>query len=132
MDLTKLETKTQADAGMWFRPVGPDGKALDCEFLLMGRDSVEFARYQDELFLEAQARIIKKQAPAPVEPSDARSARYVARMTKDWKGVEWEGKPLPFSKENAEMVFSRVPFLRDQADSFIGARDNFFARASKD
>jgi hypothetical protein len=50
-------------------------------------------------------------------------------VTTGWSGIVWEGQPLGFSEENAKMLFTARPWIRDQMDAFMADRSNFFGKA---
>lgn len=56
---------------------------------------------------------------------EAETARLLAQITESWEGVVWDGKPLPCTEADAAMLYTRVPWLREQLDEFLNERGNF-------
>lgn len=55
----------------------------------------------------------------------------LAACTVAWTGVVLEGKALPCTPENAETVYRRLPWLREQADEFANNRENFAGESGR-
>ncbi|OQP86018.1 hypothetical protein BTR14_13120 [Rhizobium rhizosphaerae] len=64
------------------------------------------------------------------EPSDAESETYVIMRLRaavgGWSNLEDEnGAPLPFTRDNAEMLLRRFPIVHDQVKFFASTRTLF-------
>jgi len=81
-------------------------------------DDQQIKRF-DEMTAGAEAKY------DPVKQREDVIALLVA-CTVGWKNIEWQGDTLPFNKENAALVYDKVPTIRDQVNRAIGARKNFF------
>lgn len=57
----------------------------------------------------------------------AESIEVLAACTLDWKNVKLDGAALPCSRDNAIMLYTRFPWLREQADAFISERANYLS-----
>ena len=45
--------------------------------------------------------------------------------TLNWAGIRAKGQPLPFSVDNARVIYAKLPWLREQVKAFIEDRANF-------
>ncbi|WP_418856826.1 hypothetical protein [Sutterella wadsworthensis] len=59
------------------------------------------------------------------EKMEAESIEILAACTLSWKGVTVEGVPLPCSRDTAIKMYTRFPWLREQAEQFIGDRSEY-------
>lgn len=66
----------------------------------------------------------------PPEKRDSDSVNILVAMTVGWTGINENGSPLPFTKENARRVYAnpKLRFIREQVDEFIGDRQNFIRK----
>jgi hypothetical protein len=62
-----------------------------------------------------------------VEAIEERTIAIAAAAIIDWKGIEMDGKPLPFTRDNAKMLLEKFPFIGEQLDAAAGDRSLFFA-----
>lgn len=56
------------------------------------------------------------------EKFEAEGIEVLAACTLGWKGVVVDGAPLPCSRDNAIMLYTRFPWLREQVDQFVSDR----------
>jgi hypothetical protein len=123
MMISTLETATKSNEGAWCIIVDFDGKPTNLRIKVMGTDS----KVQSEIMTELMQREIDKKIGEKVLPMS--NSEHVARLSVDWENAEWEGKNLPFSRENAKMVYDAAPFIREQVDRFSARRTNFIKPA---
>ena len=73
-------------------------------------------------------RRLKKGGRAVLDPDKLReeSIEILAACTLSWKGVIVEGKSLPCTRENAVMLYTRFPWLKEQAEAFVADRASYF------
>jgi hypothetical protein len=134
MDLSLLQAAETAE----FVPNHPiSGDPLDIKIFLVGSDTAEFKalvrqRMASNLLKDQQTKgknNAKDAARIEAELMEAekRSVDLLVKCTKGWDNVEWEGKALKFSAENAAMLYSNptLSWLREQVDKFIADRGNF-------
>jgi hypothetical protein len=57
-------------------------------------------------------------------------AEFIARCTLGWSGFTQAGQTLPFTTENATMVFVKLPFVRKRVESAMSDHAAFFAKGS--
>lgn len=67
------------------------------------------------------------------EEIEAENIETLVTCTKSWRGVGWSGEAaengvLPFSAANAELLYKRVPTIREQVEAAINDRANFLTR----
>jgi hypothetical protein len=55
----------------------------------------------------------------------------LAACTVAWSGVVVDGKVPACSPEAAAEVYRRLPWLREQADEFANARENFMGESAR-
>lgn len=47
------------------------------------------------------------------------SLDVLAACTVSWSGVEWQGKPLDCTRQNATMLYKALPWLREEVTRFV-------------
>ena len=57
-----------------------------------------------------------------------KDAEALAIVTAGWEGFQNNGKPFPFTKENAEMAYSQSIALKAQVSSFMFGIKNFLPK----
>lgn len=65
---------------------------------------------------------------AGFDPGENRAnlIELLAACTVGWENMMFDGEELSFSKENAKMLYEKVPFIRDQVNRATGNRKLFF------
>jgi len=122
MDVTRLNPACDAAAGADMTLCHPvTGEALPVTMTLMGADAPEYARV-----LRGQLdRKLTGEAPT-AETLAADHIERLVGMTKDWRGLKYEGRAFAFSPNNARKLYQEQAWIRDQVQRFIERRDNFF------
>jgi DNA polymerase III alpha subunit len=133
LDLSTFDTIKSADEGAWMNLRNPaslntelKNKGQPISLLLLGKDSEAFrkaSRAASNRRLKATAR--GRNNTTTAEDIEAEGKRLIIACTKGWKNVEVDGGPLEFNEENAEKFYDRFPAFFEQADEFIGGRENF-------
>lgn len=59
------------------------------------------------------------------EELEAEALEIIVACTVGWTGVFDDGEEVPFSAANVRTLYTKVPWLRQQADVFIHDRANF-------
>jgi hypothetical protein len=93
---------------------------------LVGMDSEQYraaVRARTNKRIKAAAETSRSQVSA--EMLENEGLDILVACTLGWEGIFVKDAPLPFSPENAKTLYARLPFLREQVDSFIGDRGNF-------
>jgi hypothetical protein len=62
---------------------------------------------------------------ASAEEIEADNIEILAKCTLKWENVEWGGKPLVCNYDNVKMVFTKLPWLREQVQAFTEDRASF-------
>lgn len=114
--------------------LGPDDTPIGLKIKVAGPDSQRAQKAEEELTDEllaemaddpAGGRKVRRRAKA----ADAmkRNIRYLARLTMGWEPpVALDGKPpMAYSIENAEELYTRFRFIREQVDAAGGNRARF-------
>lgn len=61
-----------------------------------------------------------------VEAIEERTFEIACAAIVSWEGLELDGKPLPFTRENARTVLERYPEIAEQVDTVASDRAAFF------
>lgn len=96
---------------------------------LLGTDSDAFQRVNDVAInrrLKTPGRILPT-----AEEQRAIAIDMLVSCTLGWKGIgDDKGQPLPFTKDNCRMLYTKARWLREQVDVFVGDRSNFTKQPS--
>lgn len=137
-----------SNEGMWLHVLDPQsGKFNGISIKLLGIDSDKF----QELNREMQRKMMKRATSSKRKFQGMRGMRddvaltdeeireledenlrkvvvaTVAWQTDDLGEVIADGEEqLPCTPENAQRVYTKHPWLREQVEDFVGARENFF------
>lgn len=109
-----------------------DGKPMT--IFLVGAKSRQFrAAINNQARVESARRV--KPLPS-IEADELRSAKLLAHATTGWSNITWEDEEgnviqLPYSHENAEMLYRERPWIREQVDSFVAHEKNFLSEPGK-
>lgn len=90
---------------VWIKVCGVDSKAYRAAHRKMKRNIIEAVREKKELADDEFELIVE--------------------CSIDWRGIESDGKPVPFSKEAVRTLYENSPAIAQQVDSFILDRRNF-------
>lgn len=126
IDLSSFEDAIQKqEKGIDVPILGMDGKTpLGLTIRVAGPDSDRAQRAQEELADE----LIEQENMTRLNARDAakRGIKYLARITIGWTpDVVLDGQELAYSPENAEKVYTRFRFIREQVDRAAGNRARF-------
>ena len=130
MDLSSFDTAKSADTGakMQLRNPADESILLDGVFITVaGRDSDRFQkaeRAQTDFRLE-QSRVSGRPAKLSSAGIEADRIKILVACTLGWEGIELDGAALEFSADNAEKLYKRLPWVKEQVDRFIADRANF-------
>ena len=67
-----------------------------------------------------------KNKTVTMEAVDAAAMDLLVGITLGWEGVTWSGAEMEFTEANVRTLYSEFPFIKEQVDSFVGDRGNFF------
>lgn len=126
MDLSTFDLKADSEKGARLELFHPAlWTPLGVFIHVLGPDSERARQAQADIFRDVGSNLSQDQLKE-------RSARYAAKLTVSWDGVEWEGKPLEFSFDNAVMIYTKQEWVRQQVDKFQADRANFFNASPQD
>jgi hypothetical protein len=108
IDVSITHPKTGEPLGIVIKVVGPDSKKQAKARTAVLNDRVE-----------------KKIRKITADRLTEEATSMVANSILSWSGVEIDGVAVTFSVENAVMVFTRWPFIREQVQSVSDDRANF-------
>lgn len=131
MDLSTLDTRDVANDGAIMELENPaTGEKLMTEagepitITLLGIDSDKLKKRQNELTNEVMKKGFRpKMTTAEKMESDRLATLSLATVS--WSNIEFGGKKLDCTAENARSLYKNLPWLKEQADAFIGDRANF-------
>lgn len=138
MDLSKFSTVDSAAKGAAMEVLDPvtgnalreeDGSAVT--ITLLGADSPELRASERARLNKRLGKNIKQlsRTSLSAEQLEEEALETLITATKGWKGISMEQdgevKELKCTPENARMLYTRLPWLREQADEFINDRANF-------
>lgn len=133
MDFRKFSTMSASEEGRWvdvFNPMDVSQKLVDengnvSRVKIKGVDSMAFRRAPD---------VINKAKLIAEDKSDQNLhhiiAGAMADIVLDWEHVGLGDGDLPFNRENAVLVLTEAPWLREQLDIFLLDRANFLPASS--
>lgn len=125
MDLSKLDTQTKSDEGVWIHLRHPvTGMELDTEFHVYGVDSDRFKAVNDRI---VERRRRSTSLLPDQKTRDAENMERLLECVDGWRHMEWEGKELPFSRDNLEMIYTRRRWVTQQIDIMMADRQHFLS-----
>lgn len=134
MDFSKLDTTKHADEGAELELLSPiddtvlrdekTGEAVTIK--VIGTDSKDYTKvYQKIQDRRIQKRFKKGKTTITAAEMQEEAMDMLVACTKGWKHIEIEGKELAFSEDNARMLYTKFPWVREQVDAFVSDRANF-------
>jgi len=156
MDFARIDPRRDAELGATYKveyegeQLFHDGKPITISFL--GLQSRTGKRAAAQMVKEMDKRAGKKRDLSKMsvdemlnvaEHSDNTRAKFYAALTTGWANISYipddkmddpeaTAEPLPYSKANAEMLFSTRPWMLEGIDSFLSEKENFTQLAVKD
>jgi len=128
-DISSLDVVKAANDGANVELVHPvSGEGLGIRVRVIGKDSDEFRRLiaaQSRRRVQRMAKQGRGVKAPDQEEIEHENVDLLAASTLGWEGMVYEGKELPFTRENAVMVYSKYPWVREQVDVAIGDRSLF-------
>ena len=121
-DFATRDVAAKAEAGADLEVLDPvTGEAVGVTITLAGADST--------IHRKATATIAKRRMSNAKgfrnRALDPEKFEVLAACTLGWKGVVVDGAPLPCGRDNAVMLYTRFPWLREQVDQFISDRSAY-------
>jgi hypothetical protein len=127
LDLASLDLAPSAEAGATMQLLHPvSAEPLGITMEVMGQDAPTYRKNLRKL----RDMLAKQGEDDEDEDPDKRDLTRIARLSacavRGWAGVQWKGQDLPYSFENAVMVFAALPWISEQVGFFRDRRANFF------
>jgi hypothetical protein len=92
---------------------------------LLGMDSAKYKRAVDKFRQKAG----RKAKALTTQQLEARGAQLLASVTTGWTEIVFRGEELPFSVDNALLLYTESTWVREQVDEFVHERENFMKTA---
>jgi len=113
MDLKKIDVIAAAEKGFEFTIKEPSGDETDIVIEVLGAHSRIYK--QENAKIEAYKEQQWKRGKQPdQEILEEKHIAMFAACTKGWKGIEEDGKAVPFSKEEAVRIYAAYPVIANQ------------------
>ncbi|MDT8372333.1 MAG: hypothetical protein RQ783_10155, partial [Gammaproteobacteria bacterium] len=101
MDINELYTAEVHEAGVDVQLVNPKGDLIDAFIKFVGPDS---KTYKDVFRWVDKGAMMVRSGAADVNIDDYSDAKVYAKLAKDWRGLESNGKPVKFTQESVEAL----------------------------
>lgn len=98
------------------------GEETPVTITLVGMDSETYRHAQNAV---ANRRINGRRKKISVEELNRESIEILARCTLGWQGIVVDGQELAPDVENAVKLYTRFPWIKEQADAFASDRANY-------
>lgn len=124
-DFAARDCAARAEQGAEMEVTDPlTGESVGVFITLAGADSSAYRSASNALV----RRRLKNGGRGDFDPDRFRreSIEVLAACTLSWKGVVVDGKALPCTRENAVTLYTRFPWLREQAETFVADRAAYF------
>lgn len=120
VDVVFINPITKEPTDLVFQVVGTDSSAAQACL-----DAQQAARFNK---LMSDGEQGSQQTPQ-FDPKEGRvgTIQLLVACTVGWRNLQWQGSDLPFSPDNAAMVYDKVPAIREQLDKAVGDRKRFFS-----
>ncbi|MDD4390195.1 MAG: hypothetical protein PHW03_05265 [Eubacteriales bacterium] len=147
IDLASLDTVQGSNAGFEVSIYNPaTNEDLGVFITVLGKDSDEFQKVSRAQQKKRMAKMSKggfrsNNMTLSPEEIEAEGISLLAAVSKKWRTaavkegevitepekdtILIDGKELPFSIANAEMIYKRFPWIKEQVDTAVGDRANF-------
>ncbi len=119
LDLTKNNPAVLAEAGYTFTLCLPDGSETDAKLKVIGVNSPAVKNYSRRMYQEfktreqAAKRRGREADELSLEEAEELAVNSAAVRLIGWEGLEENGKPIPFNKEEVVRVLTQYPFIRE-------------------
>lgn len=99
---------------------------------VVSKDSPEYQRVFKAQVTKSVQRTTKAGGKVKVtgDTADADRLELLVACTKGWNGFELNGREFPYTQRNANTLYTRFKFIREQVEEFIADRGNFLPGAS--
>lgn len=130
IDLGSIDTVKGSNEGFDVQIYHPGtNEDLGIIIKILGKDSDEFIKVSRAQSKKRMAKMAKngfrQTLRVPIEEVEQDAIDLLASCTKGWIGVVIDGKEIECNVDNAKMLYTRFPWIREQVDVAIGDRANF-------
>jgi hypothetical protein len=128
MDLSTLDTTAVSETGAKMEVTHPVSGALlaGTSIVLAGQDSDRYRAMDRKISNKRLAQSGNGQRlKLTAESLEADNLNKLVACTISWEGIAFGGSPKECTPENVREAYTRLPWLREQAETFIGDRANF-------
>lgn len=124
-DLASLDTVVQAqESGIDIEIKGPDGKTpIGFSIRVAGPDSERSRKAIESITDEYLDR--EDASPTTAAELDRRGLLVLSKSVISWTPIKLDGEDLVCSEENAQRLFVRFRFIREQVERKAGRRSAF-------
>lgn len=98
----------------------------DIEITITGHDS---AAFKNAIKTRAKAQLARTKKEIDLDANERDNIEVLAQCTTEWTGISEGGKELIYSFENAVKLYTKYGWIKEQIDSAISDRANFFINA---
>lgn len=127
MDFATLDTSKLAEEGAVLNVRHPvTGEDTGAWIRVCGTDS---QRFRDLVKRRAREQMNRKQKTLDIAGAEQRAIETLAACTLDWGGIAENGDELPLTYENAQHMYGKYLWLREQVDEFMADRGHFLPSA---
>ena len=129
MDLNALK-KIDLDKPSTFEVIDPatDEPQKGMTITILGQDSAVYRQLQtkkQQAILNRMAKG-KKIADLDAEKLAEDTINDLVVLTVSWTGFTMDKEPAPCTPDNVRLVYTAMPWIREQAQEFVNNRANFF------
>lgn len=122
MDIKDLYTAEAHEAGVDVQLVSPKGEPIDAFIKFVGPDS---KTYKDTFRWVDKGAMLVRSGATDVNVEDYSDAKVYAKLAKDWKGLESDGKPVKFDQKSVESLLENAPYQMPVIKKALAKRENF-------
>jgi hypothetical protein len=119
-DLSKNNPADVAEAGYEFKVMLPDGTETDIKIKVRGVHSPVVKAFGREVLKEMKMKeeAAKRRNKLPedmtIEEAEDFAVRAAIVRTISWQNIGEDGQEIPFTKENAQRIYLKYPWIREQ------------------
>jgi hypothetical protein len=127
-DLASIDTIKDANNGAEIELFHPtEGTDLDIHIGLLGKDSDKFRQVQAQQGRKRTQKLQKTgfRIGIGADEIEQDAIELLASVTTGWRNMVMGGKEVPFSYENAVVIYTKYPWIREQVDAAVGDRSRF-------
>jgi hypothetical protein len=127
MDLSTLTPADAVEITLRHPGTGVDlvtDKGEPVTISIHGMDSAVFQAHQKALINKRLQRQTRK-ATFTAEQIEEESIGTLAACISGWQNIDFDGKPLEFSRANAKALLNKLRWVREQLDEAVADRANF-------